>query len=618
MNLNECLVFIDELCPNDPALTLKIQFLRNLCRYINIPVILSSTNSHANNLIGRQDSVSSGTNVSGKLRWVKVITQLPKSNLITMSIPIRFNDFKKKKRSLREFISEDLKTFDYESIAKAIFKEDDKKIETSVQFLKFIVPLLLKTLPGIAKYSLDFLFIELTEISLTDFSLKYLWATLVNIIAKVMAKRKMNLLKIDGLISTIHTMTFPCDLKRFNESGGSCAKKVNSHFFHYGLASDSIIDLYLHAPLNPLLLNEKLPRSTRTRSNIQIIPDLNRENGTIFEDSCYFPDFCEDILLNLGSLTCWSMVNKSLHPKYTLANIYEHFLGQGKNFKITANSTVQDSFALELLSHWCICSASHLNIEKCTGGNEFLLNFIKNVQSCNNIINSKSICELKFEFGYMPRSLSRFLEEITVPYLIQIFSVIEKMIEEYNQFMQLGKSYLCPFKDGWDVNFDVNFRGESRVGFVECKFLATPIGLPTFLEYYEKACSRKLPISLLVCRDLQSSISSDDSWKKFDSEEILKEQEKMKEQEKKKKFNPSKKTKTSPNHQLETIMKLWASDDENHVNIYTINFKDEVFKAAKKIGGSFSFNAIKEFSNPKGVFILVDSNFDPPIRTALS
>ena len=65
-------------------------------------------------------------------------------------------------------------------------------------------------------------------------------------------------------------------------------------------------------------------------------------------------------------------------------------------------------------------------------------------------------------------------------------------------------------------------------------------------------------------------------------------------------------------------MKLWASDDENHVNIYTINFKDEVFKAAKKIGGSFSFNAIKEFSNPKGVFILVDSNFDPPIRTALS
>ena len=58
--LNWPVVFIDEFCSSSYIVYERIRFLRNLCRLVHIPVILSGTNSKVDNLIGKSDSDISG------------------------------------------------------------------------------------------------------------------------------------------------------------------------------------------------------------------------------------------------------------------------------------------------------------------------------------------------------------------------------------------------------------------------------------------------------------------------------------------------------------------------------------------------------------------------------
>ena len=69
-----------------------------------------------------------------------------------------------------------------------------------------------------------------------------------------------------------------------------------------------------------------------------------------------------------------------------------------------------------------------------------------------------------------------------------------------------------------------------------------------------------------------------------------------------------KKVKRSINY-VEELDNLWEIK-ENHINLYTVTFDSENW--------SFTWNTLKEFHDPVGVFIIADSNFNPPLRPSQS
>ena len=648
--MKDCLIFIDELIPEDQAYSLKVQFLRNLCRFLSIPVIISSTSSHANNLIARNDSKSSGRRIYGRTKWVKVITKLPDSSLLSLVMVIKFLSQCSGSRNLKDFLSctEGIYKLDCRAIASEILGSDEfmrPACEILAKFIEFIVPLCLKTLPGIGRYSLEIFLNEMHNIGKGRFTPNHLWSRFITIVRDVMFSRKCNILKIDGLLASIHSMTFPCDMKRYNEQGGYCANYVNNHFFRYGFISDSIFDLFICPVASPPMSNSNLFNTARSvvagksfnRENENEQPVLKRQDNTEFEDTCYFPYIYDDILLNLGSWSCLK-----LEPNCTLASLYELFLERSNNCKINTLAISQDSFALELLAQWAICSATHGNLASRSSGKEVLSDFVKNVQSFSNISKSKVIKPIHLEFGQISDGLDKLLSRITFPYLIDGKFLDQGFLDRFRPYFEIGSSYLCESKDECDVNviFDSHFDAEPRKGFLECKYLKEPIGLPSFLKYYKRACIERSPISILVCRELQKGIKSDKSWEKF-NEEIVKKKKvdaalkkaeasiKKAEAEAKKGVKTESEKKNSTNiiksllkktipkdKETETdIFKLWQSPD-NFINIYAIQF--DYFSSTELSSGKFTVKTLKEFENPTGVFFLVESNFNPGPRTFFS
>ena len=65
----------------------------------------------------------------------------------------------------------------------------------------------------------------------------------------------------------------------------------------------------------------------------------------------------------------------------------------------------------------------------------------------------------------------------------------------------------------------------------------------------------------------------------------------------------------------EELQKLWSGQINNnannnaatksYINIYTVTFNNDNF--------TFTWNTLKEFDNPIGVFIITDSNFNPAL-----
>ena len=106
IKLNENLVFLDESPGSKENVTDCIQFLRDLCRAVNIPVILSGTNSKVVNLIAKTDTEQPRSRTGPSVPWVLVITKLPKANLQSLGNVIKFKDDQNIEHYLHEFLNE--------------------------------------------------------------------------------------------------------------------------------------------------------------------------------------------------------------------------------------------------------------------------------------------------------------------------------------------------------------------------------------------------------------------------------------------------------------------------------------------------------------------------------
>ena len=194
-----------------------------------------------------------------------------------------------------------------------------------------------------------------------------------------------------------------------------------------------------------------------------------------------------------------------------------------------------------------------------------------------------------------------------MPYLITKGYVEDTFKSTVSQFMKLGDSF---HRIGLGVAFETIYKGETSVGLIECKLWTRAVDLSLLFKYYDRACKSKCSLTYLVVRNLKSSlkektfeatsdvmITSDfnlneeycpDDYKLDNSEDV--------------------KCKSKSPFSKIDYQKLWMNP-ENCINIYTISPI-----SVNKECYSYILKAFKEFENPTGVFIIVESLYQPEIE----
>jgi len=643
--LNNSVVFIDELVEAE-----KVRLLRNICRAVDFPVVLSGTTAKVQNLICTKDAVISRLGPSTP--WVQVLTTLPKANI---GILAEFVTFEHASDGLHQTLSMYLDAsrtdLNYQALKVALFGE----IELNAgdwTFLESLFKLTVKqartNLPGISLLSLNFLIKEVITLrGGTEGTIDKLrfWTSLLSNIQREVLKRKKDIDSEVGHISSAHILTFPSLFKKSHEVGALAGQKVDSHLFFFGLPDDDQIF--------------RLSISSDSRK----CPEFSRNDSEeAWLDYCHFPLFKNDLFSHMIAWNSWFIL-----PRIgTLASLYQKYKNSKNEFQVHSDAKVTDGFQLEILSHWAACYASHVSIKGQASGAEFTDEFMKNLQV--------SLLDKSYK-AVFPSSLESFLKRVSVPYLIGPDSFDEGFNASISQFIKIGKSYRPVNKVGWDVVFDCTIDGIPAKSLIECKLWARSVDISLCFKYYERAWKLGCPVSFLVVKSFQGSLS-----KKFDAlteAEVQAEIEARLQREKEERnMNPSIKddeienlnisanvdevdltdesiaaAATSPaasmapeqttvaatdtdltcaqsgieaSNEVETkkvklddkkppasiadFKKLFNQQLEKRINIYTAKLHD----------GRFVLEALKEFDDPTGVFIILQSTFNPDLRSSYS
>jgi len=201
-----------------------IIFLRNLIRATTMSSLLCGTNSQANNLIGENDTEFSGKH-DGIKRWVKVLTELIRANMKSLCCNIEFtsNDGQTKfYASDFSFIENGQLNLDFKALFIAMFEDAFEGIphhEDAKKLFQFIFKNVNTTLPGIASAATKFIFDSIKSAKVKHDSLNNLWTKLNKFMISTVAIRKPKISSYDGLVSSLHLLTFPSKFKHKNEMG---------------------------------------------------------------------------------------------------------------------------------------------------------------------------------------------------------------------------------------------------------------------------------------------------------------------------------------------------------------------------------------------------------------
>jgi hypothetical protein len=635
------MVFIDELPRNQLNISSNIMFLRNLCRVVTIPTFVSGTDSKVMNMLGQMGSFAgSRSEIDETKPWAIVNVKTSKASLRSFCHWVNFKDLNGKDLSLTTFVIKgDPYVLDYASILRNLYGEEatENQFKWFKKMADFFILQAKTSLPGIISLVFKHL-LELAPKFRTDPNPKGLWNALSKRISEAVALRKSTMTLSEGLLASAHILTFPSNEKKMIEDGTYSAKLVESHLFYYGTREDGTFQLML--------------RSEQTDSDHEV-KTIFLKNNVIYDHKCYFPELKEDFFATFIAMNIWNfyVIEKENFidgRKFTLATLYQNYLKSLHNYLARVSKTISDSFALELLSHWSICHASHQNMNGETDGLAIFKEFVKNVQNLNNLNGFKRKNVNLIGLDQLNEKILFLLERVQVPYLLR-FPGNESSSESSRDLLryylgdviEFGDSYLPTDKIGWDVKFDIKFDGISKTGLIECKLWSEAIGYAGFFNYYKKACICGIPLVFFVCRKIGMQISGANAAgmlesallnkraklgetsttpplnPAFDEEEDTKEDEPLYEgdveHEAVSEANLSvtnvTKGKRSVLDYVALLNELW-SDPNNHIDIYTVKFDQS--KIATNNLGRFTVSPLKTFEDSKGAFILLESNFDPP------
>lgn len=541
--------------------------------------------------------------------WVQVTVKTPKCSLKALAHLIKFRPHNSKISSscLKDFINPNSENILYTELFNNIYGSENQERLNQVDPVKKLIEFILNQSKTCLSGIIVLILIELFNILPNFHYPKTLWDSLLSAIINVIAKKKLCLNIRDCLIYSAHLLTFPSCQKESLEKGPFTSNSVSEHFYHYSEKDDDTFRL-------DLSINRQ--ENEKERSLLR--------NGTKIKENCFFPEINKDFFTSFISLGVWNIIVVQFEKEYgrrchILANLYTNYLENIFVHDTALHASITDSFTFKLFGHWSICHASYLNFNGETNGIDLFTEFVKNIQ-----IMDKNIELICFEgLDFLPDDLISILSRIQVPYLVRFptdeiekSNFIKMLADNIGEFVQLGHSFLSDSKIGWEVKFDMKFDHVPCFGVIECKLWAQVIGYASIFKYYKKACDSSVPLSFLVCRKLQKSISSNRAASNLTtnlSKSANKDTEYLAEIEEEEFYDSdldgdTKETVTRNSTKKDyysLLNDLWI-DPKNHIDIYAVKYKNN------HLYGEFTVSSLKTFSNPKGAFILVESTFTLP------
>ena len=185
-------------------------------------------------------------------------------------------------------------------------------------------------------------------------------------------------------------------------------------------------------------------------------------------------------------------------------------------------------------------------------------------------------------------------------------------------FVNLGTCHQPKNSMDWDVLFDMQYDNLKETGFVECKLWSSHVGLSHIYPYYEKACIGKYKLSILIASDWQISMTKlgrklTPQQRQFYERAVKTTGKRQSEELSETAIDEEiKEIVKNENMHVDKLNDLWSTG-QNKIDIYAVKFESEKWEVIGKsyFAGKFTCETLKQHENPDGIFILIQSSFNP-------
>lgn len=365
-----------------------VKFLTNLCRAVELPVILSGTDPEITTFTD-ESSISSARKKSKEsasqnnpIPSAKIVSRTPNDpdcflKCLGCSIDVKLESETVK---LETFIQNGKINFD--RLVYDLIGENQNSPHVKV-ILEFLFDQLNTNFPGLVTASIEFALEILSIYRKQPFDLMNFWTYIVRYSSIKLCRKNGKILWEGSFGLTAHILTFPPGPNKITNSDfEKCTEMVDGHYYLYGNSSESIFNIYYDKDSDP-----KYP--------------------------VYFPDLEEDFLFTISCLHTWFLNLDSYNRmKGTLGYYYRKFIYGTRNFFLFSPREVNQY--CKILSNWSICFGSHSNSNGKAKPLEIIEHFVRNIQSISRPYEKSGI---DFKSLVVPESLKKFLDTIEIPCL---------------------------------------------------------------------------------------------------------------------------------------------------------------------------------------------------------
>lgn len=480
------ILFLDEFKAKECAI-----FVRNLARAIGIRCCVSNTNAKVVNLVGKHQSIMSGS--SAESVWSIVVTELKLGNYETLNSLTQIDE-------KVEWIAENVISDEF-SNDKALFLaffKDFKDNQVS------------KMRPGVSLFVAEFLnvFVQIHSQRQAKMSFESFFSQLVNHISKDLATRKPTVKSsIQGKAATLSLLLSPSyDRGKVDKSLNGMINYLEKHFYY--LVNPSNASNWLFLTFASQSQNVSFP--------LDFMKDQSRK--TWEAELTYFKS--EEILTILA---CMNLLH---YKRQSFSLILDGIFQVTKTYNYNTTATInplaekRDGNILEVLSTLCVSHSSHhdplkeINSFKGQSGSKFISNLLSDLKFSRS--------EHEIELGYNLAELENFnirnfLEDkVLVPFLyvsnFELPNVFHEMMLNSNirnRSINIGKITRTTNKSKIDIQFQFYYCLNQKFNCnMECKNWKVKVSYPNLLEIFQRAISQdindKHSINIIICNELNS------------------------------------------------------------------------------------------------------------------
>lgn len=594
------IVFIDEI---NSQFEQRIKLLRNLGRILALSCVLASTNAKVNNLLNTSSDSAPRKNAI----WVHAIRALPKASMSAILHLLNWNGYADDNgnicaEGLLEGLEIQYESVEFNLLENLLFLMRNQS-ETCLQGTALDVYSAFKEqLWGQRGKQLD---------------TKAIWKHILPHLRQLLIERKPSAFSGYGPFHSLamlsdYQMVVENEIQLKNQRAPSAEivlGTINGHYYFFGRPRDKNILPFGYSGGELSL------------------------NGIIYETCSHFKLFSENLFFCMATWIQVDMDTATNENRVSVASVVTKYIHKLRNAGKNKKAVKNNSSAQECVVHWGLCYSTFRDFASLNPGLPFLERFIETIQidpDTIDMVNSSNIKPNTKVKGLMnPVRLSScvglvaFLSQIQIPYLLPSDIISEEIRGRLNGLCQIGKCNRLPDNFGIDLEFDLIYNNEMMRGFVECKYVDVNLSKLIVLEYIIRARRHNSPFSMIITYSMQRCLKSAALWSsEFESSEVNEEEsttqylsDKMVKMEIAEKGNgrrnkrelnriQARKEKAERKRKKEESMeKIRLMENQiDNVSIYSIFYEGNQMKAVPLI----------EFEDPKGVFLIIQTNFIVP------